>query len=616
MTKSFLLSALLAACAIFNVAAQQDGWAPAGDKIKTQWASRISTCDGGWNVYPRPLLVRGQWQNLNGLWDYAITSGDAAAPSNYDGKILVPYCVESSLSGVGKSLSKSQVLTYRRTFTVPKSWLKGDGRVMLNFGAVDWDATVYVNGQRLGRHTGGYTPFSIDVTPALKRGENEVKVEVRDATNDGYQPCGKQRIKAKGIWYTPVSGIWQTVWLEPVPRVSVSNLVIVPDVDRNVVNVTVQEAGGSAAGVLVKVLDGKRVIAQGSGAAGDTVAVKLPAGTKLWSPDSPYLYNLEISLKSGGKAVDKVKSYFAMRKFSTARDADGIWRLQLNGKNIFEFGLLDQGWWPDGLYTAPGYEAMCYDIDKTKQWGYNLIRKHVKVEPAVWYNYCDKMGLIVWQDMPSGDYKNGQPWQYSSGYYRDYASHRSAESEANYYKEWGEIIDNLRSYPCISTWIPFNEAWGQFKTWSVVKWTRERDPYHLINPASGGNFYACGDMLDLHHYPEPKMFMHEPDRVVVLGEYGGLGLPLEGHTWIKSDRNWGYVKFKNSTELTNRYIVLTDTLRQLARKGFAAAIYTQTTDCETEVNGIMTYDRAVVKMQEDRFGAANRAVVSCLDATP
>ena len=610
-----LVLAMTAATSLAAEAADNAAWAPVGGHITTEWAQKINTTDGGWAVYPRPLLERKNWQNLNGLWQLAIVPLEAdALQAKPTTQILVPYCVESALGGVGQRLDAEHALVYKRSFRVPGSWRKNGQHVMLNFGAVDWDATVLVNGREVGRHTGGYTPFSIDITQALQGKDNELVVRVADATNKGYQPCGKQRVKNRSIWYTLVSGIWQTVWIEPVPAARISDVHIVPDVDHGSVAIDAQV---SAAGTQLRaeVLDAKgHVLTQATGDGGK-VTVTMPQGFKLWSPDEPNLYELRLTLLVGGKKVDQVKSYTAMRKFSTRKDAEGHWRLQLNNRDIFEFGPLDQGWWPDGLYTAPGYEALCYDLVQTKQWGFNMVRKHVKVEPAVWYACCDKLGLIVWQDMPSGDYGAGQPWEFNNGYYRGVASKRSAASMANYYKEWGEVIDAFKSYPCISTWVPFNEAWGQFNTWSVVKWTRQRDPdtNHLINPSSGGNFYACGDMIDLHHYPEPKMFYYELERVNVLGEYGGLGLPVAGHTWLTSDSNWGYVKFKDAKELTDTYTQFAEKLIALSKQGLCAAVYTQTTDCETEINGIMTYDRRVVKMQPDRLREINQKVTHCLD---
>ena len=582
----------------------------AGDHIRTLWAENIDV-NQPWNEYPRPMMQRQQWLNLNGMWSYAITDKQTAKPAAWQGEILVPFCVESALSGVGKLLDENHALWYRTSFAVPKKWDKRQ-RVMLNFGAVDWSAEVWVNGTRVGSHTGGYTAFSFDVTDALvRKGDNELVVRVLDATDVGYQPCGKQRSKARGIWYTPVSGIWQTVWLEPVPQTRIKRVYCHPDIKAG--TVAVETLSDQLAGTTeVRLIDNKgKVMARAE--ASLLPVLTLPQPVKLWTPDDPNLYDIEVLLKDAkGKVVDRVRSYFAMREFGMARDSEGFMRFTLNGKPIFQFGLLDQGWWPDGLYTAPSPEALYYDIDKTRQWGFNLIRKHVKVEPELWYAHCDRVGIIVWQDMPSGDYECGQPWDdWGHSYYRgSVVCKRSQESIENYYKEWGEIIDQFGVYGCIASWVPFNEAWGQFNTWSVVNWTKQRDPSRLVNPASGGNLYCCGDILDVHNYPEPKFFFADPDRVLVMGEYGGIGYPVQDHTWVKSDQNWGYIKFSSAQDVTDTYIKYAQMLIDLAQKrGYSGAIYTQTTDCETEVNGIMTYDRRVVKMQEDRIATINRQVI-------
>ena len=334
----------------------------------------------------------------------------------------------------------------------------------------------------------------------------------------------------------------------------------------------------------------------------------MPSDVKWWSPDSPFLYDMEICLYSENKLIDKVKSYTAMRKYSTKRDKNGIVRLQLNNKDLFQFGLLDQGWWPDGLYTAPSDEALVYDIQKTKDFGYNMIRKHIKVEPARWYTYCDRLGVIVWQDMPSGD-KNPE-WQ-NRKYFEGTEFKRSAESEAIYRKEWKEIIDCLYSYPCIGTWVPFNEAWGQFKTPEIAEWTKQYDPSRLVNPASGGNHYTCGDMLDLHNYPGPEMYLYDAQRATVLGEYGGIGLVLKEHLW-EPNRNWGYVQFSTSKEATDEYLKYANMLKDMIARGFSAAVYTQTTDVEIEVNGLMTYDRKVIKLDEQKLTRANTDICESL----
>ena len=580
---------------------------PAGDKIATPWGEKIDP-QNVWQEYPRPIMERGDWKNLNGLWDYAIVDKNASRPSGFEGEILVPFPVESSLSGVGKNVGENQALWYKRSFTVPSQWKGKD--VMLNFGGVDWECDVWVNGVKVGGHKGGYSPFSLNVTPALNaKGDNELVVRVYDPSDRGYQPRGKQVKHPDGIWYTPVTGIWQTVWLEPVAPVHVEGLRILSDIDANTLKIDVIPSVAAPGQMAeVKVTEGGKAVATGKSINGEAVVIDMPADVKLWSPDAPNLYDLEVTLYADGKAADKVKSYAAMRKISAKRDANGIMRMQLNNKDLFQFGPLDQGWWPDGLYTAPSYEAMVFDVDKTKEWGFNMIRKHVKVEPATWYTYCDRNGILVWQDMPNGD--RGPEWQ-NREYFHGTEQKRSAESEANYRREWKEIIDNLYNYPCVVTWVPFNESWGQFKTQEITEWTKNYDPSRLVNPASGGNFYPCGDIIDLHNYPGPGMYLYDGQRVNALGEYGGIGMVVDGHIWMP-DRNWGYVQFKSPKEVTDEYVKYADELRKLIDAGFSAAVYTQTTDVEGEVNGLMTYDRKVMKLDEKRLKEANKAICNSL----
>ena len=571
-------------------------WKPAGDKIKTSWGELIDPK----NVlpeYPRPIMERSDWKNLNGLWKYAITPKGTPAPAAYQGDILVPFAVESSLSGVGKMINEKEELWYQRTFDIPSAW-RGK-QILLHFGAVDWKAEVWVNDVKVGEHTGGFTPFYFDITSVLNKGNNDLVVKVWDPSDRGEQPRGKQIANPHGIWYTPVTGIWQTVWLEPVATQYITNLKTTPNIDNNSVKVEVAANTTSADKVEVKVFDGKNLVAKGAALNGVPVELAMPANAKLWSPDSPFLYNMEVTLYKDGKAIDQVKSYTAMRKYSIRKGQNGITRLQLNNKDYFQFGPLDQGWWPDGLYTAPTDEALVYDLKKTKDFGYNMVRKHVKVEPARWYTHCDQLGLIVWQDMPNGG--PSPQWQA-----RNYFN-------GNYCKEWKEIIDCLYSYPSIAVWVPFNEAWGQFKTPEIVAWTKEYDPSRLVNPASGGNHYTCGDILDLHHYPGPNMFLYDPRRATVLGEYGGIGLVVEGNTWVNDKKNWGFVKFNTSDEVTNEYIKYGKHLLELIQKGFSAAVYTQTTDVEGEINGLMTYDRKVIKMNEAKVREINQQICNSLN---
>lgn len=601
--KKYSLTLIAVAFAI-AVSAQ---WKPAGDKIKTKWAAEINP-DKVWTEYPRPLMERAEWVNLNGLWDYAITPRNSMRPKNFDGKILVPFAVESSLSGVQKSVGEENVVWYERTFNVPSSW--NGQRVLLHFGAVDWQADVWINDIKVGTHTGGYTPFSFDITPCLtKTGNQKIVVKVWDPTDKGFQPRGKQVDKPNGIWYTAVTGIWQTVWIEATPAYYISDVKTTPDIDKQQVRIkTVTNISQPDDLTEVKIFLAGKLVATGKVATGQEAEIEIP-NAELWSPEHPVLYDMEVTLWKQGKKADQVKSYFAMRKIATSRDANGIVRLQLNNKDYFQLGPLDQGWWPDGLYTAPSDEALRYDIQKTKDLGFNMIRKHVKVEPARWYMHCDKLGMLVWQDMPSGD--RSPQWQMRQ-YFTGSELIRSPESETNYKKEWKEIIDYLYSHPCIVTWIPFNEAWGQFKTAEITAWIKQYDPSRLVNPASGGNHYLTGDILDIHNYPEPAMYLYDATRATVLGEYGGIGLALKGHLW-EADRNWGYVQFNTKEEVTNEYVKFAEILKTLIPRGFSAAVYTQTTDVEIEVNGLMTYDREEVKMQEERVHKINQEICRSLE---
>ncbi len=582
-------------------------WQPAGDKIKTSWSERLDV-NHILSEYPRPAMKRGDWTSLNGLWDYAITDAGAATPIQFDGQILVPFAVESSLSGVQKRLGHEKELWYQRDFMVPKEW-KGQ-RVLLHFGAVDWKTDIWVNDIKVGSHKGGYTPFSFDISPFLNtNGHQRLMVRVWDPTDKGYQPRGKQVSNPQGIWYTPVSGIWQTVWLEPVAVKYITAVRRTPDIDRERIGIALNTAGTTGVEWYEAiVLDGNTQLVTGKAAVTEALEMVVK-DAKLWSPESPFLYQLKINLYSRGKIVDQVDSYFAMRKVSKKRDQNGIVRLQLNNKDYFQFGPLDQGWWPDGLYTAPSDDALKYDIIKTKELGFNMIRKHVKVEPARWYYHCDREGMLVWQDMPSGD-KSPQ-WQMKQ-YFDGTEMIRSAESEENYRQELKELVDYLYSSPCVICWVPFNEAWGQFKTTEITEWLANYDPSRLINPASGGNFYPTGDILDLHNYPGPALYLFDGQRANVLGEYGGIGLPLEGHLW-DTDKNWGYVQFKSSDEVTDRYIQYAEELLKLIKAGFSAAVYTQTTDVESEVNGLITYDRKVIKVDLNRVREMNQKICKSLD---
>ncbi|MDL2265931.1 beta-galactosidase [Parabacteroides sp. OttesenSCG-928-G07] len=593
-------------CVTLLVGQAQAQWSPAGDKIKTAWAEQIDP-NSVLPEYPRPLLERSDWVNLNGEWDYAIKPRGGVEPATYDGRILVPFAVESSLSGVQKMVGEENELWYNRTFTVPANWKGKD--VVLNFGAVDWIADVFINDILIGSHQGGYTPFSFNITPYITSQKTQkLTVRVWDPSEKGYQPRGKQTSKPEGIWYTPVTGIWQTVWLEPVAHEHITAVKSIPNIDNGTLAVTVSTSAEASASVIeVKLLDKGKVISSAKGIAGKELRLGVENPT-LWDPTNPYLYDMQVSLVKDGKTVDTAKSYTAFRKISMKKDAHGIVRMQLNNKNLFHYGPLDQGWWPDGLYTAPTDEALAYDIIKTKDWGFNMIRKHVKVEPARWYYHCDRLGMLVWQDMPSGDM--GNQWamrEYNAGTDKD----RTPESVANFYQEWKEVMDLCMSNPSVVIWVPFNEAWGQFDTEKVTEWTHNYDPSRLINSASGGNHRPTGDILDLHNYPGPSMYLYDALRVNVLGEYGGIGLALEGHVW-QPDRNWGYIQFKSSEEVTAEYVKYANELKALIERGFSAAVYTQTTDVEIEVNGLMTYDRKVIKINESQVKRINQEVINKL----
>lgn len=596
----FIISLLYCSVPLFSQ------WSPVGDKLKTPWAEKVDP-NNVLPEYPRPIMERDSWQNLNGLWDYSILPVGQQEPQQFEGKILVPFAVESSLSGVQQLLGKQKELWYKRTFTIPSNWKSKN--ILLHFGAVDWKAEVYLNDIKIGTHTGGFTPFSFDITPFLVSGNQKLIVKVWDPTSESYIPRGKQVVDPNGIWYTPVSGIWQTVWLEPVNNKHIKAVTSSPDIDNHNLKVKVCTENTSSSDIVeVTLKENNKVIASAKGVAGQSLDLSVP-NAKLWSPDSPFLYDLDVALIEKGKVVDKVKSYTAMRKISQKRDKNGIMRIQLNNKDCFHFGPLDQGWWPDGLYTAPTDEALKYDIVKTKDFGYNMIRKHVKVEPARWYTHCDRLGILVWQDMPNGD--QSPKWEMYN-YFQSKEIERSIVSEENYRKEWKEIMDYLMPYPSIAVWVPFNEAWGQFKTQEITKWTQYYDPSRLVNPASGGNHYAnTGDILDIHKYPAPEMMMYDHGRINVIGEYGGIGLPLKDHLW-QPDKNWGYVQFKSAKEVTDEYVKYGEQLLRLVGSGISGGVYTQTTDVEGEVNGLITYDRKVIKVDEDRLRQMNQRICNSL----
>ncbi len=604
--KKIFLAVVLLALGISTASAE---WKIAGDKIRTEWAEKVDPS----NVlpeYPRPQLVRGEWKNLNGLWNYAISEINAAEPSAFEGEILVPFALESALSGVQKPLTEKQLLWYERKFTVPAAWMSQ--RVMLHFGAVDWSADVYVNNILVGSHTGGFTPFACDITSALnKKGEQKLVVRVWDPTEKGEQPVGKQLTKGGNIWYTPVSGIWQTVWLEPVAKEN-HIVKILPESDLRHSDIIIKTECAKAEGIVtVEAFFNGTKVGEGSAPVGTPAKVHIP-NAQLWTPDTPHLYDLKVSLKKSGKVVESVTSYTAMREVGKVRDEYGHLRATLNGKPIFMFGPLDQGWWPDGLYTAPTDEALVWDIQFTKDIGFNTIRKHIKVEPARWFYHCDRLGMLVWQDMPSGEQKRPYSWarhQVNGGSDTELAE----EFKRNYYKEWDEIMAFCRFFSSVVVWVPFNEAWSQFDTEKVTDFTYQRDHSRLINPASGGNLRECGDIMDWHNYPTPCMGVHHADYILMLGEYGGIGLPVKDHLWNPEMNNWGYGgNRKDMEDVTHTYIKYAEMILPFVQQGMSGAIYTQTTDVEGEVNGFVTYDRKVVKMDVKKIREINQKIINSL----
>jgi hypothetical protein len=552
-------------------------WKPAKSPLMTRWAKDVSA-EKVLAEYPRPQMVRKDWVNLNGLWEYeaATSMRDAPVGKKLSSQILVPFCMESALSGVGEHHDASW---YRRTFEVPKDWK--DRRVLLNFGAVDYHAVVWVNGKKMGEHVGGYDAFSFDVTEALKsEGQQEVIVGVVDTT-DEKQARGKQIDNPRGIFYVPCSGIWQTVWMEPVPiDCAIDGLVIHTDFDQSSVRVDLNQSVGphvDRSDSLVQVLDGEKVIAEGK----PRSSIRIE-NVKHWSPESPFLYRLRVRWGS-----DTVESYLGMRKIEVGT-VDGVRRILLNGKSVMQVGPLDQGYWPDGNYTAPTDEALKFDIEETKKLGFNMLRKHVKVEPQRFYYHCDTLGILVWQDMPS---------MYLAGS-KDKAAQKQFE------KELKQLVDQHINSPSIVMWVPFNEGWGQYDTERVTKMVKGWDPSRLVNNASGWTDSGAGDVHDMHAYPGPAAPKQEKERAIVLGEFGGLGLGVDGHTW--AEKAWGYQGMASKEELTEKYVRLLGRLWDLHdNEGLCAGVYTQTTDVETEGNGLFTYDREVLKVDAEKVRAAN-----------
>lgn len=587
--------------------------------IKTIFYDKVDrTCP--LNEYPRPQFQRDFWSNLNGEFDYAVTGNVAALPEKYDGKILVPFAIESALSGVERTLMPNEILWYRKSFSLSDEFSGKD--VILNFDAVDWQCKVYVNSQLVGEHTGGYNTFSFDITSFVKDGENELVVRVYDPTDEGWQQRGKQALKSHGFWYTGTSGIWQTVWLEAVDSTRLEKIKLLPDIDKGVINVKTTVKSNESYTVTATVFDGENEVVKTEISEDTDIAVP---DFKLWSPEEPNLYDMILEISVNGEIRDTVKTYFGMRKFSMGKDSNGYMRLCLNNKPYFHNGLLDQGYWCDGGMTPPCDEAMIYDIQKMKDLGFNMLRKHIKTEPARWYYHCDRLGMLVWQDMISGGkalnnfYAGVIPniqgvfiplaaFSLKDNKYE--AFNRGKKEWRDFFKaEMFEMIDQLCNCVSIATWVPFNEGWGQFDAYEIGKAVKAADPSRHCDHASGWYDQGGGDFRSIHRYIVPvQVPKKENDRAFVLSEFGGYSQILDGHVWNKA-KSFGYMMFNSKKSLTNAYKRLYEKqiIPKIA-KGLSALVYTQVSDVEFEVNGILTYDRAIVKIDEETIKNINNRI--------
>ena len=584
------LAAVLLFTAISTSA--QDNWKPVDGNIKTRWAKDVDP-NNPHPEYPRPNLVRDAWKNLNGLWNYELTDLNSK-PKYFSEKILVPFPIESSLSGVKKSVNDSTLLWYNRNFTIPEDW--SGKKIILHFEAVDWQTKVWINDNFAGEHKGGYDPFSFDITEFLKDGEDQsLIISVWDPTDKGTQPCGKQVQDPGGIFYTSTTGIWQTVWLEPVNENYIQEYFVIPDIDKHLIKLKVNSSDNkSASKIKIVIKENDKEVKTYSGNYNDTLKLQI-ANPILWTPENPFLYGLEITLFNEDKATDKINGYFGMRKISLDKDSLGRLKIFLNNKFVFQNGPLDQGFWPDGIYTAPTDEALKSDIEITKELGFNMMRKHVKVEPRRFYYWCDKLGILVWQDMPSGDAKIAPDE-------KDIV--RSKESAEQYEFELSRLISTRFNNPSIIIWVPFNEGWGQFDTERITKKIKMLDPSRLVNNTSGWSDRNVGDIYDIHSYPAPRMPEAQKERAIVIGEFGGLGLRIDKHVW--TNENWGYVSFTDPEKLLSDYEKYYSNIWEFVKdSALSAVVYTQTTDVETEVNGLLSYDREILKLNKTALRKIN-----------
>lgn len=570
-------------------------WAPKGDKIKTVWGENV-TPKNVWQNYPRPQLKRADWQNLNGMWQYTVTKiATEKKDINYSNVILVPFAIESALSGVAKTFTPEDKLWYRKEFTLNAD-IK-DKQTWLNFGAVDYECQLWINNKLVGSHKGGNNPFSFDITNYLKKsGTQIIELSVVDPTDAESNTRGKQQLNQTGIWYTPVSGIWQTVWLETVNKTHIRSILPQSDLKKGIVNLELDIANTHGdEQVSIIVLDNGKTIAKLNQKSTKNIAIEIK-NPVLWTPESPKLYKLEIEIIKNNKILDHVESYFAMREVTIQQDTKGYNRICLNGNPVFQYGTLDQGWWPDGLLTPPSPKAMCWDLEQLKSMGFNTLRKHIKVEPAIYYYYADSLGMMIWQDMPSGFATTRKDIEFISPSMPDWKAPKSVVEERQ--KELNEMIDALRFFPSITTWVLFNEGWGQHNTNEIVNMVKHKDSTRIINGVSGWTERHVGDLYDIHNYPSTSMIFPSVngDRISVLGEFGGLGLPIKEHLWNPNIRNWGYKNIEGGVDLISDYAHLVKDLETLIAQGLSAAIYTQTTDVEGEVNGLITYDRKVTKI--------------------